>query len=60
MTTTQQWVHEACQTQGEKTHLLPEEYQHHAIVFDEQEATQFPPAHEEELSLEFLPGCQKK
>jgi hypothetical protein len=30
------------------------------VVFDEQEAMRFPPAREEELSLEFLLGVPKK
>ena len=60
MTMAQQWAHEAQQKQGEKPHTLSKEYQCHVVVFDEQEAMRFPPAQEEELSLEFLLGVPKK
>ena len=60
MTMAQQWAHEAQQKHGEKPHTLSKEYQCHVVVFDEQEAMRFPPAQEEELSLEFLLGVPKK
>jgi hypothetical protein len=40
--------------------MLSEEYQYHAVVFDEQKAMRFPPVQEEELGLEFLPGVLKE
>jgi hypothetical protein len=61
MTTAQQWAHEAHNEKGEEVrHELPEEYQRHATVFDERNATRFPPKREEELGIEFLPGAPKE
>src|SRR5712671_5806531 len=61
MMTAQRWAHEAQEGQEPKPPwILPEEYQHHAVVFNEEEATRFPPSREEELGIEFLPGALKE
>ena len=44
MTMAQQWAHEAWKESEPKLRELPEEYQCHPLVFDEDRATHFPPA----------------
>jgi len=61
LTMAQQWAHDARETQQEKQNPeLPVEYRRHAKVFDEQQATHFPPEREEELKIKMLPGAPKE
>jgi hypothetical protein len=57
LTTAQQWAHEARQRQEESPQMLLEEYERHRFMFDESEATRFPPKREEELAMDLLPGA---
>ena len=61
LTTAQQWAHDARKEQQEEQKTeLPAEYRRHAKVFDEKQATRFPPEREEELKIEMLPGAPKE
>ena len=61
LTVAQQWVHKARKgTGGGSPHTLPEEYKQHAVIFDEEKATQFPPRREEELGIKLLPRALKE
>jgi len=57
----QQWAHEAqSHREGNRPSILSKEYQRHAIVFDEEASMCFPPAREEELNIDLLPGASKE
>jgi hypothetical protein len=57
MTTAQQWAYEVWQKKAEPLHSLLEEYERHKVVFDKQAATSFPPARDEELTINLLLGA---
>jgi len=51
-----QWA-VAAEKGKQKEPQIPEEYEQHKIIFSEEAAKRFPPSHDKNMKIKFIPGA---